>query len=162
MMREVKFEEQVIDLLDAFSFEVAQDQDVLNVLCYDHTMMLDKKFNTMPLGEKDDNPYIIHYNLSFKPWKLDNVMYEEYFFKFANIANLTNDIERMRKAFTDDLKALELERFNHLKEMCIDYANDSNNYYQSKLRGSFGMRDLISGYDYDEDEVWGLAKKDSK
>ena len=69
-LREFNLEKKFISLIKKVTFKVAQDQDVLNYLCKDRVTYLDPRWNVMPLGKKLDDPFLIHYNLMFKPWIL--------------------------------------------------------------------------------------------
>ena len=52
-LREYKFQEKFLYLLEKIKFEVAQDQDYLNRLCKGRVKILDKAWNTMPvMGKK--------------------------------------------------------------------------------------------------------------
>jgi lipopolysaccharide biosynthesis glycosyltransferase len=79
------------------------DQDVLNNVCYGNIYFLDQKFNVMPKNikfidnpelEKEinfrefvsayENPSIIHYVDSDKPWNNPNMMFAEEWIKYNN------------------------------------------------------------------------------
>ena len=88
-MRRERFENQAFNLLQRLTFKVAQDQDVLNYLCKGKVSLIDKRWNIMPLGESKtkEDISLVHYNLILKPWKQDNIMYENYFWEYASKAN---------------------------------------------------------------------------
>lgn len=128
-MRNIDFEDHFIDLLKKYKFEVAQDQDYLNVLCHGDVYYIDESWNTMPLGEKNPNPNLIHFNLTFKPWKYDNIMYEEFFWQNVRELSLEKDILELKASFTDEMKRIDLLGGEKLKELCVKEANDEKNYY---------------------------------
>ena len=77
-LRKYKFQEKFLYMLETLKFAVAQDQDYLNRICKGRVKILDGSWNTMPGGiqeENRNNINIIHYNLSYKPWHFDNIMY---------------------------------------------------------------------------------------
>ncbi len=85
--REENVEARFLDLLTRYNFDtVAPDQDYLNVLCKGKVRYLDTGWNKMPLPDPefdDKNLKIIHYNSFDKPWHYSGVLYENYFWKFA-------------------------------------------------------------------------------
>ena len=79
-LREYKFQEKFLYMLEKIKFEVAQDQDYLNRLCKGRVKLLGFEWNRMPaMGEQEGELNIIHYNLGCKPWYFDNVLYQEHF-----------------------------------------------------------------------------------
>ena len=82
-LRDYKFEEKFIYMLEKIKFEVAQDQDYLNRLCKGRVKILDYSWNRMPvMGKTEGKINLIHYNLGAKPWYFDNVVYQEYFWEY--------------------------------------------------------------------------------
>ena len=117
-LREVHFLRQVVNISKNVMFKVAQDQDLLNVLSKDHVQYLSLDWNTMPLGEKRNNPHIIHYNLIYKPWKRKDVMYEEYFFLYAEKIGLRDEIIDSRDSIPLCAIEKENEGMENLKKLC--------------------------------------------
>lgn len=106
-LRETNFDKKFLGLIESYKFIVAQDQDYLNVLCKDKVTYLPKTWNKQPLQDHNltiNDLNIIHYNLSFKPWKFDNVLYEESFWNYTEKAGLTDTIKNIKNAFTPDLQ----------------------------------------------------------
>ena len=71
-MREIDFENKFLKLLSRVTFNVAQDQDYLNVICKDRVAKIDFKWDVMPfenLKQDLQDIKLIHYNLSSKPWQ---------------------------------------------------------------------------------------------
>ena len=98
----------------------SQDQDILNVACYEKILTLPPKYNAMVLKLKENNPrlkelykeeeiieaktkpHIIHYANKKKPWNSRNVYMENYWW---NIANKTPYIDNfIRKDFLQKLR----------------------------------------------------------
>ncbi len=101
-LRKYKFEEKFIYMLGKIRFEVAQDQDYLNRLCKGRVKMIDYSWNRMPImGKRDGDINLIHYNLGAKPWYFDDVLYQEYFWKYAEKTEFYNEIKEIGAKYTD-------------------------------------------------------------
>lgn len=104
-LRKYKFQEKFLYLLEKVKYEVAQDQDYLNRLCKGRVKILDFAWNRMPImGESNKDVKIVHYNLGFKPWCFDNILYQEYFWKYAEKTEFYNKIKEISKGYTEDDK----------------------------------------------------------
>ena len=101
-LREYKFQEKFLYMLEKIKFEVAQDQDYLNRLCKGRVKLLGFEWNRMPaMGEQEGELNIIHYNLGCKPWYFDNVLYQEHFWKYAEKTRFYAEIRGMKKNYTE-------------------------------------------------------------
>lgn len=101
-LREYKFQEKFLYMLEKIKFEVAQDQDYLNRLCKGRVKLLGFEWNRMPaMGEQEGERNIIHYNLGCKPWYFDNVLYQEYFWKYAEKTEFYAEIRGMKNNYTE-------------------------------------------------------------
>lgn len=104
-LRKYKFEEKFIYMLGKIRFEVAQDQDYLNRLCKGRVKIIDYSWNRMPImGKRDGDINLIHYNLGAKPWYFDDVLYKEYFWKYAEKTEFYNEIKEIGAKYTDSDK----------------------------------------------------------
>ena len=93
-LREYKLQEKFLYLLEKVKFEVAQDQDYLNRICKGRVKLLDFSWNRMPvMGGEDKEIKIVHYNLGFKPWYFDNVLFQEHFWKYAKQTEFLDEIK---------------------------------------------------------------------
>ena len=128
-LREFGLERRFISLIKKVTFKVAQDQDVLNYLCKDRVTYLDPRWNVMPLGEEVKDPYLIHYNLMFKPWNLKNIMYEDRFFKYAEQAGLKEQILANREAIPQDVVDNILKGVDGVKAFCNQEAAKAEEYH---------------------------------
>lgn len=102
-LRKFDFQEKFTYLLSTVKFSVAQDQDYLNRLCKGRVTLLDKSWNRMPVGgdvENREDLKLIHYNLAFKPWHFENILFEEYFWKYAKETECINKILEIKENFT--------------------------------------------------------------
>lgn len=126
MLRKIDFENKFAKLLSLVKFEVAQDQDYLNVICNGHSKLLGFEWDAMPImadkiAEKDIK--IAHYNLTFKPWQIDNVPFENLFWKYAKMTSFYDQILSQKKSSvtkkdesTDNLIELTKKQAQDTKE----------------------------------------------
>ena len=133
-LREFNLERRAFKLLERVTFKVAQDQDVLNYLCKGKTHLIEKKWNVMPLGERMEKPSLVHYNLMFKPWNLKNIMYEEYFWKYAVMAGVRDQIWENREAIPDAVINKILQSVQGVKDFCNLEASKADEY-REKISG---------------------------
>ena len=128
-LRNYKFEKKAIKLLSHITFKVAQDQDVLNYLAKDKVTYIDPRWNVMPLGEKIEKPYLIHFNLIFKPWKHQGIMYEEYFWDIANKLNLGVILLGQLHMIPEAWRKKDFEGVEMVKNFCLEECKKADTYY---------------------------------
>ena len=133
-LRSFKFEKKAISLLSRVTFKVAQDQDVLNYLCKDKVHYLDHKWNVMPLGDRVPNPSLVHYNLILKPWKHEGIMYEDYFWDYAEKLGLFLPLMGQLKAIPQELKEQDFKGVELVKKLCLAEI-EKKDEYQSHING---------------------------
>jgi lipopolysaccharide biosynthesis glycosyltransferase len=127
-LREIDFENKFIDLLSNIKFNVAQDQDYLNVICKGHVAFIDETWNQMPLPveiERPAKPKLIHYNLSFKPWRLDDVLYEEVFWNYARKTSFIYDILETKRSYTKEMQENTERQTVKLMQLTKEQADDT-------------------------------------
>ena len=119
-LRKEEFCEHFLYLLNFYDFDtVAPDQDYLNAMLKDRVTYLDMKWNTMPTAEADEkSPYIVHYNLFFKPWHYDNTKYGEYFWEYAEKSSFIRPINREKRNFGKRGRKTDDERLKQMSERC--------------------------------------------
>lgn len=147
-MRKERFLKRCMDLITNFEFKVAQDQDILNVITNGKVKYIPGVWNTMPLGERMEHPSLIHYNLIFKPWKQDDVMYEEFFWEYAKRGELLDELVAYKKEISDEEKAREREGIENVRKLCVHETLKADTYYKllpTKM-DEFGMPIKITGY----------------
>lgn len=104
-LRKFKFQEKFIYLLDRIRFSVAQDQDYLNRLCKGRVTLFDRAWNRMPMPDpriKTENVKLIHYNLAFKPWHFEDILYKEFFWMYAQETEYFDMIQEIRENYTEE------------------------------------------------------------
>ena len=126
-MRRVNIEEQFASLLSQRTFRVAQDQDYLNVLCYNKTLLLNKKWNKTPLPSSNIYiiPKIAHYKINFKPWKYDGVPYGELFWRYAKGTHFYTQLLEAKNSYTDEEKRIDSMQYASLVQLAIKEVEDA-------------------------------------
>lgn len=121
--REEKIEEKFIRLLDIYRFKAAPDQDYLNILCKNQTLLLPAGFNKTPIklrGFNCKDLFFVHYKINWKPWKYSNVMYERYFWHYAKQTKVYDEIKQMRENYSEKSKRKDKEAYFNLVNLVKD------------------------------------------
>lgn len=120
-LRKFNFKEKFLNLLSSVKFDIAQDQDYLNALCQDKVKLIDLNWNFMPLENtvKDDNIKLVHFNLDYKPWQKDGILYSDLFWQYAEKTEFLVDIQDIKSKF-DNFK---IENAKHQTNNFIEHAN---------------------------------------
>ena len=122
---------------------VAPDQDYLNCICKNKVKYLPLGWNKMPLGStlEDKNLFLIHYNMFFKPWKYENTMFEEYFWKHAEQTSFYGFIKNQQQTYGEDRKNNDKLALENLLKVAINIANSGSNYKTLVLKkGKFAKQ----------------------
>lgn len=119
-LREFNFQEKFLYLLEKVTFTVAQDQDYLNRICKGRVYFLDVVWDKMPVGRRtiaNQDIKLVHYNFAQKPWHYETVLYEEYFWKYAEKTDFIDQIRKEQSAYSDEKKAIDDEKGRKLLEL---------------------------------------------
>lgn len=133
-LRKFKFQEKFLYLLEKVKFSVAQDQDYLNRLCKGRVKLLENTWDRMPIGGdiiNRDELHLIHYNLAFKPWHFEDILYKEYFWQYAEKTEYFDKILEIKNNYTDEQKFQDRESDKKLRELAqkeCDCVGDDRNY----------------------------------
>lgn len=148
-LREICFEDLFVSALTVATFDVAQDQDYINTICKNHILFIGEEWDKMPIAETipEKDIKLIHYNLNFKPWLVDNVMYENYFWKYAKQTEFYDHIVSLKSKRTKEQQekeslttqnlvknakeqaentALNLDRLSKIQSVVDYYSNQLN------------------------------------
>ncbi len=155
-MRAERILKKITDLTKTMVFKVAQDQDLLNVICRDRVTYIPGKWNTMPLGERCPDPSIVHYNLIYKPWKRKNTMYEEYFWRYAGLAGLAETLKANRDGISEEFLVNEEKGMINLKKLCLHEADNSDEYEKSLMYDEDGFDVRL---DAERKEIYGKIRQ---
>jgi lipopolysaccharide biosynthesis glycosyltransferase len=71
--------------------------------------------SNIQVDEKDLK--LIHYNLAFKPWHFEDILYKEYFWKYAQKTEFFNEILRIKENYSDEEKFNDREKDKMLREL---------------------------------------------
>lgn len=121
-------------LLKDYKFSVAQDQDYLNVICKDRVAYIGTEWNRMPIGGDADQPKLIHYNLTLKPWHYENILFKEYFWKYARKSEYYLRIVNDLLCYSAEEKKRDADCEVALKELCLKEAAREDNYYKKYVK----------------------------
>lgn len=130
-LREFCILQKFLAMIDKYKFEVTQDQDYLNVLCQGRTQIIELGWNKTPFKEvtfPEDQIKLIHYKLSFKPWLYDEVLYAEYFWKYAKRTAFYKEISKIKSGYSDENKERDSIAYKNLMKLALDYTLNENNY----------------------------------
>ncbi|MBE7087581.1 MAG: glycosyltransferase family 8 protein [Clostridiales bacterium] len=125
-MREYNLFDKFISLSKVEKFDIAQDQDYLNVLCKDRVKLIDNFWNVTPFNDVvlDDNKVkLVHFKLSFKPWHYDDIQYASDFWALAKTTPFYESIKKVKDLYSEDRKINDKLSFNKLIMMAINYVN---------------------------------------
>ncbi|MCL1901219.1 MAG: glycosyltransferase family 8 protein [Firmicutes bacterium] len=131
VLREINFKERFFDILSKVKFEVAQDQDYFNVLCEGHVLFLPKAWNKTPRPgslEKLEEIKLVHYNLSYRPWRYDGVLYEELFWKHAKKTSAYEKLLEIKRGITKKDAAYDKKWMENLKRVAYELANATDTF----------------------------------
>lgn len=130
-LRSFNILQKFLAMVDKYKFEVTQDQDYLNVLCQDRVTMIELGWNKTPFKDvwfDERNIKLIHYKLSFKPWLYDDVVYANYFWKYAEKTSFYREILNIKLAYTDENRERDSIAYKNLMQLALDYTLSENNY----------------------------------
>ena len=149
-LREMNFFQTFFSVLRSYAFIVAPDQDCLNLICKDKVHYYSKVWNAMPIGGgKGASPKLVHYNLSLKPWHYDGVLYEEYFWKYAEQTPFLERIKKQKAAFTLEMAERDRVGGERLIALAQAEADSEHNYLrtmQENKQKGVGMYGFIKDF----------------
>ncbi len=119
-LRKFKFQEKFIYSLGKITFSVAQDQDYLNRLCKGRVKLIDKNWNRMPITKdkvKPSDVKLVHYNLAFKPWHFEDILFKEFFWEYAKKTEYFDEILKIRDNYTEEDRFKDKENDQKLRKL---------------------------------------------
>ena len=119
-LRKFKFQEKFIYSLGKITFSVAQDQDYLNRLCKGRVKLIDKNWNRMPVTKdkvKPSDVKLVHYNLAFKPWHFEDILFKEFFWEYAKKTEYFDEILKIRDSYTEEDRFKNKENDQKLRKL---------------------------------------------
>ena len=136
--------ERFVDLLNRYKFRVVQDEDYLNVLCKSNVKRINLGWNKTSYKNDDFDDKdlkIIHWKINWRPWKYKNVLYEEYFWKYAQRTDFYEKLVKMRDSRTEEDFKKDQILMENLQKMAQEDADDPNNYAHTD-----GKRGLLANF----------------
>ena len=133
-LRKFNFQEKFLYLLSTVKFSVAQDQDYLNRLCKGRVKLIENTWDRMPIGGdtvKREDIHLIHYNLAFKPWHFEDILYKEYFWQYAQKTEYFDIIQEIKESYTEEQKFKDSQEDKKLRELAqkeCDCVGDDRKY----------------------------------
>lgn len=118
-LRKFDFQEKFLYSLEKIKFAVAQDQDYLNRLCKGRVKIISNVWDKMPISNDTDTKdlKLIHYNLAFKPWHFEDILYKEYFWEYAKKTEFFDEIIKIRDNYTEEDRFNDKEGDKKLREL---------------------------------------------
>lgn len=132
--RKNKVLKQFIELVNTYTFVVAQDQDYLNIICKDKVLWIDDKWNAQAVCRlvcREEDICLIHYNLAAKPWHYEDSSLAEYFWKYAKETPYYDEICQVLENYTDEQRRNDQDSGKRLMGMAADEIQNENNYVKS-------------------------------
>ncbi len=122
-----------LTLLGEYNFVVTQDEDYLNLICKDHVLWLDQRWNTAvtegfeyPYAPSD--AYIIHYIMVNKPWHYENCRAAEFFWEYAEKTSVYDMLRAELMAYTENERERDRISGENLYRLAIAETNKADNY----------------------------------
>lgn len=120
-----------IELLHFYNFVVTQDEDYLNLLCKDKVLFLDQSWNVEVFGNifvKDEDVNMFHYIMVSKPWHYKDCRKAEYFWKYAKMTPVYNEILEVLNNYTNAERERDIASCDRLLETAIKETIREDNY----------------------------------
>lgn len=131
--RRQKVQSQFIELLNMYSFVVAQDQDYLNIICQDKVLWIDSKWNVQ-MSEKEERPEdkvsLIHYNLAEKPWHGREQKYAACFWKYAERTVDYKKLKAIKDNYTEEDFQRDMNSGNRLITLARAEIENEENFFK--------------------------------
>ncbi|MCR5219324.1 glycosyltransferase family 8 protein [Treponema sp.] len=140
LFRKEAFSRKFLNLMSKYTFRITQDEDYLNVLCKGRTRLLNLGWNrgAFPLKSfKEKNLKIIHYKLNWKPWKVDDALYEDHFWNYASKTPYGQIIADRKASYSDERKRKDVEDFHRLLSWIEEDVVDPYNYRNAEVMKGF-------------------------
>ena len=122
-----KFSEKLAE----YTFAVTQDEDYLNLICKDHVLFLDQRWNTEIFGTI---PYdigearILHYIMTSKPWHYADCRHGDIFWHYAERTSVADEIRGVLAAYTDGQRERDRQSCENLLALAVRETNREDNY----------------------------------
>ncbi len=149
-LRKFKFQKKFLYLLETTKYAVVQDQDYLNRMCKGRVKLIDNTWNRMPIGGDiipRETIKLIHYNLAYKPWHFEDILYKEYFWEAAQKTEFFEDIQKIKETYSDEERFKDREDYTKLKILAqkeSDCVGDDRIRFKLKLKSPEKTNELLN------------------
>ena len=133
---------QFVELINKYSFVVAQDQDYLNVICQGKVLKLDPSWDSEVYGEflcSVEQMNIIHYNLAAKPWHYKDCRLADIFWDYAKQTESYEELEKECENYTDEQRKIDDQAGENLANLAAAELNRPDNYYNMYVKNRFAV-----------------------
>ena len=134
-MRNQEIEKKFAYYLNNYPFSsMCPDQDYLNFLCKGQVLFIEKGWDKMTVPDDSFNEkdlHLIHYNMFKKPWKYDDVMFQDYFWYYAKQTIYHDMLLEMRNNYSNESKQNDLVCAGNMITYAMSVVNDPNNFYNT-------------------------------
>ncbi|MBQ8235609.1 MAG: hypothetical protein IJZ37_02865, partial [Clostridia bacterium] len=123
--------DQFLKYLKVYDFVVTQDEDYLNLICKDHVLFLDQRWNTEIFGEIPypiEEAKLLHYIMTSKPWHYDHCRHADVFWNYAEKTAVYDAIKAELDAYTDEQRANDDLVLENLLKLAVKETNKEDNY----------------------------------
>jgi lipopolysaccharide biosynthesis glycosyltransferase len=134
-LRDTDFLDRFVELVNKYTFTVAQDQDYLNVICKDKVLFLPEVWDieaSSDISVSEDQIKLIHYNMTAKPWKYEDCALGSYFWKYAKKVTVYDEICKVRDSLTKEEAEMDDETSAQLFAICEQEIAKEDNYLKTR------------------------------
>lgn len=149
-----------VELLNTYTFGVAQDQDYLNIICKNKVLWMDNKWNVQAFGRiacNEKDICLVHYNLNNKPWHYKDCNLAEYFWQYAKETEDYEEILEILENYSETEKEKDKMSSIRLVQMAEDEIRREDNYvklYGDNEEQSLSRRVVLNKIAQYEEEGW--------
>ena len=136
-----KFAERLAE----YDFVVTQDEDYLNLICKDHILWLDQRWNTEVYCEFPypiEEAKIIHYIMVSKPWHYAYCTGADIFWRYAAQTSAYNALKAELDNYTAEERSRDEQVMFNLLELAKQETERGDNY-QRQLNNSVRAKDRV-------------------
>ncbi len=146
VFREKQFLKRFANALAEYQFVVTQDEDYLNLICKDHILWLDQRWNTEAYCEFPypiEEAKIIHYIMVSKPWHYADCTGGDIFWRYAKETAEYDEIRAVLDHYSDEEKMRDMEAMDNLLALA-KFETEKEDNYQKKLDNEVRAKDRVA------------------
>ena len=131
--------------LAEYNFVVTQDEDYLNLICKDHILWLDQRWNTEMYCRFDypiEEIRILHYIMVSKPWHYRDCPGGDIFWHYAAKTSVYEELLSVLDSYTEEERSRDEQVMDNLIALAQQETSRSDNY-QQMLNKYFRAKDRV-------------------